>query len=404
MVFGVQSKTSAASKYNNNAWGLSPRFTPTSEHSSRVKIGFVFLSHISHIHHAAPIAFELSRNETFDVELLISKDRNLNILQSISTKYPNHGCKIVHLQPSYGYKLATKLGRKPCPETRNILKTNARYIERYDALVTATDNLQYLAEKPNRRTKIITTFHGMETAARFGRYTKYSGYDFYLFAGEYRRQREMKNGMVTKNNSKVVGYPKFDLTLNEKRERFFLNERPVVVYAPHWSPKLSSWFDWGLRVLDVFARSKQYNLIFAPHIKRIENRYIPKRLLNTPNILIDIGSEKLTNMKYMNSADIYLGDSSSQVWEFVVNPRPCVFLNPCRKNWEAMDGMEMWQLGEVVDDFSEIESAIHRAPMLFKSYKKRQSELLKERVAISRTPAGKVGASAISEFLQSSRN
>ena len=38
-------------------------------------------------------------------------------------------------------------------------------------------------------------------------------------------------------------------------------------------------------------------------------------------------------MAYTQRADIYLGDVSSQVYEFLLNPRPCVFLNPRRFDW-----------------------------------------------------------------------
>src|SRR3546814_2965461 len=42
---------------------------------------------------------------------------------------------------------------------------------------------------------------------------------------------------------------------------------------------------------------------------------------------IDLGSERSIDMSYTGSADLYLGDVSSQVAEYLYRPRPCVFLN-----------------------------------------------------------------------------
>ena len=39
-------------------------------------------------------------------------------------------------------------------------------------------------------------------------------------------------------------------------------------------------------------------------------------------------------MTYTKQADIYLGDVSSQVYEFMLKPRPCIFFNPENINYK----------------------------------------------------------------------
>ena len=74
----------------------------------------------------------------------------------------------------------------------------------------------------------------------------------------------------------------------------------------------------GLDVFDFFVENSNYNLIFAPHVvlfKRFirHKGFLPKKYYDTPNILIDTGSQASADMTYMLNSDIYLGDVSSQV-------------------------------------------------------------------------------------------
>jgi len=86
---------------------------------------------------------------------------------------------------------------------------------------------------------------------------------------------------------------------------------------------------------------------------RIEERY-----LRAPNIHIDLGSRACTNMAYTQRADIYLGDVSSQVYEFLLRPRPCVFLNPGRHAWEGDPNFAHWRAGPVIETVGELGGAL----------------------------------------------
>ena len=150
----------------------------------------------------------------------------------------------------------------------------------------------------------------------------------------------------------------------------------MVLYNPHVSPHLSSWYAAGRQVLDWFVEHDDYHLIFAPHVMLFERPFvlsdrrlridrpgrIEERYLRAPNIHIDLGSRASTTMAYTNRADIYLGDASSQVYEFLLRPRPCVFLNPHRLAWRGDPNFAHWQAGPVIEAADELGAALARAP------------------------------------------
>lgn len=165
----------------------------------------------------------------------------------------------------------------------------------------------------------------------------------------------------------LVGYIKRDF-LRECPPRplpAFPEHRPTVIYVPHWLRGKSSWWAIGDQVLDYFARSDRYNLILAPHIRLprfdrdFERRVAPYRAC--PNIHIDATSFSLVDQTYLDGADIYLGDGSSQVVEFAERPRPVLFLNPDRIDWRADPRFTHWTMGDVVTDIAALDRALAQA-------------------------------------------
>jgi hypothetical protein len=89
---------------------------------------------------------------------------------------------------------------------------------------------------------------------------------------------------------------------------------------------------------------------------------LPKKYSSIPNIHIDIGSMASSDMSYMMAADIYLGDVSSQVYEFLVEPRPCIFLNGHNVTWQRNPHYLHWNLGQVVNHVpTELKPALQSA-------------------------------------------
>jgi hypothetical protein len=164
------------------------------------------------------------------------------------------------------------------------------------------------------------------------------GFDRILVRGQDRaRTGGARRGSPEK--IRVVGYPKFDTIDLSRRERLFENDNPVFVYNPHFDPLLSSWYDHGPALLDWFLtrEGQAFNIIFAPHIMLFKKKLhvsleyrtarlrpdLAPRWHEAANILIDTGSTRLVDMTYTLSADGYIGDVSSQIYEFLVHPRPC---------------------------------------------------------------------------------
>lgn len=146
-----------------------------------------------------------------------------------------------------------------------------------------------------------------------------SQFDYMLVSGQKVVDEMHAHGIITPDRCKVIGYPKFDTVDLGHRPRFFANNNPTFLYNPHFDPHLSSWYDMGRDVIDYFAsQSNRYNLIVAPHVMLFRKKLhysleyrcarmrpdIPSHLPS--NILVDLDSERLFDMSYTRSADVYI--------------------------------------------------------------------------------------------------
>ncbi|BAV63774.1 hypothetical protein SCLO_1007340 [Sphingobium cloacae] len=167
------------------------------------------------------------------------------------------------------------------------------------------------------------------------------------------------------------GYVKLDYLARTRRKeypRLFADgRRPVVLYNPHFDPKISSWRD-AQRLIEIFAGQDHYNLIVAPHIRISEGMTAHEmaewHALAVPGrIIIDFHSRKMVDMSYVLASDIYLGDVSSQLYEFLHEPRPVAFLNSHQVHWADDPRYAGWRLGSVATDADNILDTIHQAVM-----------------------------------------
>lgn len=235
-------------------------------------------------------------------------------------------------------------------------------------------------------------------------------FDLMLLAGEKVRERMIAAGLTTPEKSALVGYPKFD-TVDPAAPgpRLFDNDRPTVVYNPHFEPVLSSWFDMGEAVLDWFAGQDRFNLIFAPHVMLFQRRIhasvehrrlrwrrdLPDRYRGLPHMLVDTGSARSTDMTYMKAADIYIGDISSQIYEWIARPRPAIFLNPGHVDWRDDPDFAHWHLGAVVDRMDGIPEALARAVGEPDAYKTAQAAAFARTFSLTEEPSSRRAARAI---------
>ena len=255
---------------------------------------------------------------------------------------------------------------EPFAPARKLLvyRDNLDFFRSLDVLVVAEKTSLLLKTRYGLdQLKIIHTRHGAGDRA-IGFDPVSAQFDHVLVPGEKVRSRLISDAQVDPDRISVVGYPKFDLHGMSRPHVLIDNGRPVVLYNPHVSPHLSSWYKMGRRVLDWFVEHDDFQLIFAPHVMLFERRFaltidklsidrpgrIEERYLRAPNIHIDLGSRASSNMTYTNRADIYLGDVSSQIYEFLLNPRPCVFLDAHETDWVDDKNYAHWRAGPVIND------------------------------------------------------
>jgi hypothetical protein len=264
------------------------------------------------------------------------------------------------------------------------------------------------------RTQFVHVPHGAgDRAVTFHRGK--AGFDRILVAGDKTARELVARGAARADQLRVVGYSKFDAVGQGEPLRPFDNERPTFLYNPHFDPFLSSWYDEGPALLDWFARGagQRFNLIFAPHIMlfrktlHVSLEYRTARLRpgirpdwrNAPNILIDTGSDRLVDMSYTLCADAYIGDVSSQIYEFLIRPRPAFFIDRFSRDARSREGRyPAWEAGDVVRSAGELVRLLpgwrERLPL----YRDRQAELFAD--TMSHDPARSASQRAVDALME----
>jgi CDP-glycerol glycerophosphotransferase (TagB/SpsB family) len=217
-------------------------------------------------------------------------------------------------------------------------------------------------------------------------------------------------GLVPVSRCAVVGYPKFDVVDSLRRVplRLFPEDRPVVLYNPHFDPKLSSWPRWGHAILAAFARQERYNLIFAPHIRLLEGAR-PSQVASLrafqdcAHIHMDLGTLAAIDMTYTQMADIYLGDVSSQVYEFLRTRKPCLFLNSHDVAWRSDEGYHHWRFGPVADSADNILSEIDDARRSHADFRRTQDAGFETTFDLAGDSSSRRAARAIERLIDGGR-
>ena len=261
--------------------------------------------------------------------------------------------------------------------------------------------------------KLVHTRHGAgDRAIGFDKAS--ARFDLVLASGRKIRDRLIADAGVAPERVRVVGYPKFDLAPagTPPFAHDADDDRPIVLYNPHVSPHLSSWFAMGRAILDWFLRHDEYRLIFAPHVMLFERRValtidrlrvalpgaIDARVRSASHIHIDLGSPASTDMTHTRAADIYLGDVSSQVYEYIERPRPCIFLDAHATPWRADPNFAHWRFGPVLDRVDDLDKALaHAAADHETRYRAVQHAALAETFDLTSEPSSARAARAIAQ-------
>jgi hypothetical protein len=242
-------------------------------------------------------------------------------------------------------------------------------------------------------------------------------FDLLLVSGQKVQDQLVNAKVALPSQCRIIGYAKFDILRGRTPETFFANDNPTFLYNPHFDPHMSSWFDYGADILEYFYQNAdRFNLIFAPHVmlffKKVhispEYRVTRKRpdidpkYYDAPNIRIDVDSARLFDMSYTLSADAYIGDVSSQVYEFLYRPRACFFIDTHSKA-AADDPAEydFWNNGSVATSAQELVPMLAGYAAVAAQYRAAQEQRMAYTADQSDPrPASERGAQAISRFVE----
>lgn len=383
---------------------------------STAHCGFLFNHDQLHqVAHCAPIAFELMRLGGVQVSLLVTTAAQFHYLHRALVQC---GLSTDHLHlvqlPDVLRALAPAFDAVvPFSRVMNLLVNRGRF-RPLDVLVAPEKTSLILRSMAGLKSlQFVHTRHGAgDRAVGFDRQS--GNFDLVLMSGAKIRDRLQDAGLLHEGGYAIVGYPKFDACVSgERRGSLFPNNRPTVLYNPHCSPRLSSWYRYGLDVLEAFHRSGKYNLIFAPHVMLFRKRVqfslkplrmdwpggIPERFLQSPHMLIDLGSERSVDMTYTEGADCYLGDVSSQIYEFLRKPRPCAFIDAHQTPWRDDDNYRHWSSGPVLSSAEDLLSKIEAAFATHAAYRQVQRALFDYSIDVSDMPGSQRAAQAIHRFV-----
>lgn len=335
---------------------------------SRLKICFLFNAQRHQLLHGIGAAFRLARDPGFEVTVMSPSQGHLDYARQLCAHWGEDRIVYSCVRSPLLAAVWGKVGGAVPPKLLT-LSVLAPLLNRFDAVAVPERTSISLKRMGVRHPAFIHLDHGAgDRAAGFDPRIRH--FDFVLMAGEKHRARLLREGLIRPGAHAVVGYPKFeaaDAARDPAWDPFPGDSRPVVLYNPHFS-KLGSWHLLGGEVLEAFARQDRYNLIVAPHVRLLDSiaarerwAALLDRYAGNPRILIDPGSDRSIDMSYTMAADIYLGDVSSQVYEFLRVPRPCLFLDPAGIDWKDDENYAHWRFGPVVNTADRLIDAVDHA-------------------------------------------
>lgn len=229
---------------------------------------------------------------------------------------------------------------------------------------------------PFLRHKFVKTSHGAGSmSARDDPRRRAAG--LMLVPSEMERETYLKRGFAP-DRVRATGYVKAGFRHRTPARDLFADDKPILLYAPHWQEHRSSWWLWGRQIVEMLASQDRFNVILAPHQRLVETAPNVAEVLASvaalPHVHVDTESFAMVDGSYLAAADLYLGDTSSQVVEYLATPRPCVFVNAQGVDWRATDDHDFWNCGDVVDHLDGLISALDAAFERQSVYRQRQVE------------------------------
>ena len=370
-----------------------------------MRLAFLYIAEAYQLYHAAGIMFELMQRPGIEVDVFYIDPAVPEHLERLRRAHGAPPFTPRHLPAGFLGTLiqSVKLLGLAKPQ---VLAHNAALFGDYDALLSTEDGIIRLfgSQAPSHRPARIIISHGVG-----GRYvpsfSDLAKADLIIAKGPGDVDNLVSRGLATEGRVIAGGDQKLATSklLAKQGERLFDNDNAIVLYNPHKEPSQRSWDRFFRPLIDGFRADRSRNLVVAPHVKMFRRRSerLRERLraMSDATILFDPGSFASLDNTYTEAADIYVGDVSSQVAEFLALPRPCLFLNAHGVDWRKDSHYAMWHLGEVIDDPAEVMAAIARAPNLHPHYRERQEEFARRALGDTSLQSAAHAANAILHFL-----
>jgi hypothetical protein len=367
-------------------------------------IAFSLIGGAHQLLHGAPVAAALSRRQGIEVRAYVPDEADAQYLREILGKLGAGPVNIVEM------RLPGNVGRKRKLKILRLIWWQ-RDIKQADAVVTLERTSVLLKHLPGRLPPLVHIPHGVGGARKAGGSGldhRFRHFDLALVAGQSDFRSTVDTGLLAPEKVAVIGQVKLSglkrmgaLT----RRSLFANGRPTVLYNPHFHPRRGSWQSFGLEIIRRFEEDGRFNLIVAPHVRLFEgeSRTIRAKfdsLTDPSRLIVDTGSPRSMDMTYTLAADIYLGDFSSQLYEFLSFPRPCVFIDLLGDG--GCDDSKlptMWSLGETVTRVEDVVEAVARAAARHAEFIEKQRVAMADAVGDPALPADELAADRILQLL-----
>lgn len=310
--------------------------------------------------HIVPVACELARRHPGQVRLFVSTEAEVAAAMAYTAEGAAPEVVVMRL-PAAAALLPASMHKAAR------LTLWAKRLRDAAVILCAERTSTMLKRLPGGCPPILHIPHGAGDRA-VGFEPRFRLFDHVMLAGRKDRDRLVEAGFLRAEDCTVTGPVKLATVLDNAQARppLFDNGRPTILYNPHFSKKLSSIEAFGRKLIAAVAADGRYNLVVAPHVRLAKRWSAAQRraweaLAIPGQVIVDLGSARCNDMTYTLGADLYVGDVSSQVYEFVVRPRPCLFVDAKGVDWQDSANYAMWHFGEVIAPEADPVAAIERA-------------------------------------------
>ena len=329
------------------------------------RIAFLFNAQAHQILHGITIAERLALDWRVNVDILSAAPGHLALARSLTGAESHCLLRFDLIGTRALHRSAALMHRAVPPKLLTLWHARGR-LDGYDAIALPERTSTIIRKFGVVRPRLIHLDHGAGDRA-VGFDPRIALFDFALLAGRKHERRMLADRLIRPGAYAITGYAKFEAAdrVREGGWRPFADDRPIILYNPHFCAELGSWTRHGAEIVRRIVEDGRFNLIVAPHVRLCDDRRRRAAVMQAlapyaglANMLVDPGSARSIDMSYTMLADLYLGDVSSQIYEYLRTPRPCLFVDGTRRAWRDDPDYAHWHYGPVIDDIDGLIPAI----------------------------------------------